>query len=72
MTVREAAVRLEISASLVYSLVAAGKLRHYRMGLGRGAIRIPDSAIAEFLLCAEVAPEKPPPRKSAFRHVRLP
>jgi excisionase family DNA binding protein len=71
--VREAARFLDVSPSLVYALVADGRLRHYRIGKGRGAIRIPEEAIAEFLRCVEVAP-KPAPvdSKKAFRHVRLP
>jgi excisionase family DNA binding protein len=71
MTVRQAAAQLEVSPSLVYALVARGRIRHYRIGNGRGAIRIPDDAIGEFLKGAEVSP--PPPRRpSGFRHVRLP
>ena len=36
MTVRQAADRLEISPSLVYSLIQGGKLRYARIGNGRG------------------------------------
>jgi excisionase family DNA binding protein len=50
MTVREVARLLGVSAGLVYSLVAAGKIRHERHGLGRGTIRIPSDAVAEYRL----------------------
>jgi len=48
LTVKQAAERLGISASLVYGLCAAGKLRHERFGLGRGCIRISEEALLEF------------------------
>ena len=49
LTVRQAADRLSAGASLVYDLVGARKLRAYRIGNGRGRIRIPESAIAEYI-----------------------
>lgn len=48
LTVKQAAERLGISQSLVYGLVAAGKIRHERHGLGRGTIRIPEDALEEY------------------------
>lgn len=48
MTVKQAAERLEISPGLVYALVASGKIRHERHGLGRGAIRITEEALEEY------------------------
>lgn len=48
MTVKEAAAILEVSAGLVYALVAAGKIRHARHGLGRGTIRISADALEEY------------------------
>jgi excisionase family DNA binding protein len=71
MNVKEAAKRLEVSPSLVYALASAGRLRHYRIGNGRGAIRIPDDAIGEFLKTAEVSMPAPK-RPTGFRHVRVP
>jgi excisionase family DNA binding protein len=73
MSVKQAAVRLEVCVATVYSLVAAGKLRCYRVGLGRGCIRITEEHIAEYLGKAEVvpvlpAPPSPPP---SLRHIRL-
>ena len=49
LTVAQAAERLGISSSLVYSLVAGRKLRYCRVGNGRGRIRIPEDAIDEYL-----------------------
>lgn len=48
LTVKQAATELGISASLVYGLCAAGKIRHERHGLGRGTIRIPREALDEY------------------------
>jgi excisionase family DNA binding protein len=60
MTVKQAAERLEISPSLVYSLVSAGKLPCTRHGLGRGCIRISEEQLAEYRKGAEVAPAPRP------------
>lgn len=48
LTVKKAAERLGISPSLVYGLCKAGKIRHERYGLGRGTLRIPEDALAEY------------------------
>ncbi len=76
MKVRGAAARLEVSPATVYSLVASGRLGHYRVGLGRGAIRISEEHIAAYLLAAErgVAPLQAPSlaRRINLKHLRLP
>jgi excisionase family DNA binding protein len=46
--VRQAAEQLEVSPSLVYALCASGKLGHYRVGLGRGAIRITEDDVRAY------------------------
>jgi excisionase family DNA binding protein len=73
VTVREAAKRLEASESLVYSLVAAGKLRYCRIGHGRGRIRIPEDAVVEYLARCMVAvrEEKPRAPLPGLKHIRL-
>lgn len=74
ITVREAASRLGISPSLVYSLVARGRIRHERFGLGRGVIRIAEEALAEYRKSSEVQLQTPPRRSSSslrLRHLRL-
>jgi excisionase family DNA binding protein len=64
LTVKQAAVRLEVSQATVYALVAAGKLRCYRVGLGRGQIRITDEHIAEYLGKAETRLAEPQPQSA--------
>ena len=49
MKVNEAAARLEISPTTCRRLVAAGKLGHYRIGLGRGVVRISPEHIDAYL-----------------------
>jgi excisionase family DNA binding protein len=68
MTVKQAASRLEVSVSTIYGLVSAGRLRCIRVGLGRGAIRIQDEHLAEFIRGGE--PAKPVPA-APVRRVRL-
>lgn len=48
-TVKEAASLLRLSVASVYALCAAKKLRHQRVGVGRGKILIPADAIDEYL-----------------------
>ena len=40
LTVKEASARLRCSPSTIYTAVATGQLPHYRVGTGRGHIRI--------------------------------
>jgi excisionase family DNA binding protein len=69
VTVREVALKIGISASLVYDLCREGVLRHTRHGRPgkRGTIRISEDAVAEYVAAcgrestAEVAP---------LRHIR--
>ena len=73
MNVREAAIRLGVSPALVYALCAARRLRHSRVGLGRGKIVISEEAIAEYLRGREVGPvPRGPPAPRQFKHVRIP
>ncbi len=46
---RDVARALNVSRSLVYELVEKGRLPHHRVGVGRGAIRISENDVAEFL-----------------------
>lgn len=74
MKVREAAARLEVSAATVYSLIATGRLKCARVGVGRGVIRISEEHLAEYLRAAEPRVEQQPsapvtvPR---LKHLRL-
>jgi excisionase family DNA binding protein len=56
MTVPEAAKLLEVTPALVYKLCEAGRIRHRRIGLGRGVIRIDPEHLEEFRRSCEVAP----------------
>lgn len=75
MTVKQAAARLEVSAATVYGLVAAGKLRCHRVGLGRGCIRISEEHIVQYLSGAErggeVMPHPPPSPAYRPKHVKV-
>jgi excisionase family DNA binding protein len=46
LSVKQAAQRLDVSKSLVYALCAEGRLKHYRVGIGRGTIRIAEEDLA--------------------------
>ncbi|MGO9597012.1 MAG: helix-turn-helix domain-containing protein [Isosphaeraceae bacterium] len=70
MTVKQAAERLEVSQATVYALVAAGKLRCVRVGLGRGTIGIMEEHIAEYLLKAEPVVRQAPASASG-RQIKL-
>jgi excisionase family DNA binding protein len=50
VTVKEAAVRLDINRSLVYELLRAGKLQGSRHGLGRGTWRVSEEQLQDYLI----------------------
>jgi excisionase family DNA binding protein len=62
LTVKEAAPRLGLSTASVYALCATRKLRHRRVGVGRGKIVIPPDAIDEYLAGATVDSTEAVPR----------
>jgi excisionase family DNA binding protein len=74
-TVRQAAAQLGISPALVYALVQQRRIRHERHGLGRGTIRIPESALDEYRRSREFGAEEPRPapekRRGRLTHLRL-
>jgi excisionase family DNA binding protein len=68
LTVKEVAGRLAVSEATVYGLCSRRKLRHIRLGVKRGTIRIPEDSLNDFLAGVMVQPEEPnvpqaPPRK---------
>lgn len=77
MRVKEAAARLDISVSLCYALLASGKLKGTRHGLGRGTWRVSEQQLEDYLRSREWGG---PTEKGAdngkgqgkFKHVRLP
>lgn len=78
LTVKQVAEQLCVSATCVYQLIARGKLACHRIGIGRGAVRICEADLAEFIeRCRnEKRPEGPTaPRNSksrgTFKHLGL-
>lgn len=71
-SVKSAAAELGVSVSLMYSLIAAKKVRHERFGLGRGTIRVPPKALDEYRrACSVGQPPPPAPRPAVkLRHLR--
>jgi excisionase family DNA binding protein len=55
-SVAEAAKELGVSDGTVYGLCSRRKIRHERIGLGRGTIRIPEDAVEEYRRSVTVAP----------------
>jgi excisionase family DNA binding protein len=74
MTVKQAAERLEVSASTIYGLVAMGKLKCCRVGLRRGVIRITEEQLSAFMTGSVPVAIKPPapPRRPRVKNLRLP
>lgn len=70
MTVKQVADHLKCSIGLVYALCAQGKLKHHRLGLGRGTIRITEAQLQEFIEATTVTQAVSPP--VVLRHIRLP
>jgi excisionase family DNA binding protein len=56
MTAEEAASMIGCKPGLVYKLCAHRKLRHTRVGFGRGMIVITEEAVREYLASREVEP----------------
>jgi excisionase family DNA binding protein len=73
-SVAEAAKELGISRALVYALCARRRLRHERIGLGRGKIVIAEAALQEFRRSVTVGTERetaspsPAPDKATAAH----
>ena len=70
LTVADVAKRLRCSPSLVYALIARGRLAHHRLGLGRGAIRVTEAQLAAFLEGTAITPA--PSQPEELRHIRSP
>jgi hypothetical protein len=49
LTVKEASTELRVSIATLYALCSARKLKHVRVGVGRGKILVPLEAIEEYL-----------------------
>jgi excisionase family DNA binding protein len=69
LTVKQVADRLCLSPSQIYVLCNSGKLPHHRFGVGRGAIRVTEEQLAEYV---ETSKFTPPAALPVLRHIRLP
>ena len=65
-TVTEVAEKLKVSPACVYALVDAGKLSCYRIGVGRGVIRISEAQLQLYLDTAEQDMVAVTPRATDF------
>lgn len=74
LTVKDVAERLKVSRSCIYQLVESGRIRHHRIGLGRGAIRFTEEDLTEYLVGIRSQPtvsESRPSADSSLRHLDL-
>lgn len=72
MTVADVARRLKTSPGFIYGAIGDGRLKHYRLGKGQGAIRISEQQLQEFLGRNEEggsAVPSPPPRRPPLKHL---
>ena len=49
LTVREAAMRLGVPERFIYRMAANREITHYRIGIGRGTIRIVAADLEEYI-----------------------
>lgn len=49
LRVQDIAIALRVDKATVYREIAAGRLPSYRVGSGRGTIRVPRAAFSEYL-----------------------
>jgi excisionase family DNA binding protein len=74
LTVREVADRLRVSSSLVYRMVESGKIGCLRIGQGRGAIRVSERDLDQFIEQSQQTPTQPQQRHArhgGLRHLKL-
>jgi len=73
LTINEVAAILKVSKSLVYGMIASGKIACHRIGNGRGAIRVRNEDLEQFIAHCRVETEIPPVRvpRPKLKHLRL-
>jgi excisionase family DNA binding protein len=73
LTVPDVAAILKVSRSLVYGLIASGKIPCLRIGNGRGAIRVRQEDLQRFMdgCRIETAPALPRVPRPKLKHLRL-
>ncbi|MHB9080377.1 MAG: helix-turn-helix domain-containing protein [Pirellulaceae bacterium] len=71
----EVAQALHVSRSLVYRLVDTGKMPCHRIGAGRGAIRVSEDDLVDFLAMCRCEKQeearRPPPRRKKLKHLTV-
>ncbi|MFO0849909.1 MAG: helix-turn-helix domain-containing protein [Gemmataceae bacterium] len=67
ITVKRAAEILTVSPSLVYALIATGRLPAVRLGTGRGTIRLEEADVQSYLEATRVKPAV----EHEFQHLRV-
>ena len=73
---RQLAERLNVSVSTIYCLVETGRIACHRIGVGRGAVRVSEEQLAEYLESTKTELREPTirrtiPRLPQLKHVRL-
>ena len=71
MRVKEVAARLSVAPSMIYALVASGRLQCYRLGKGKGVLRFEERHVTDYLGGTEPAPPVPPPSRLNLKHLSL-
>jgi excisionase family DNA binding protein len=73
LTVRQVAENLSVSQACVYALLKRGRLAAYRIGIGRGAIRIRQEDLDEYLQRCQThnGEEAPRPPRPKLKHLKL-
>jgi len=73
LDIKQAAEVLSISTSLVYQLVESGQLRAFRVGTGRGILRIRIEDIQAYLDDCQIETAEEPMRapRPKLKHLRI-
>jgi excisionase family DNA binding protein len=70
LTVKQVAERLGVAPATVYSLCGGRKLKHQRIGLGRGVIRIREEDLAGYMAGVTVEAGEDGEPTPALRHIK--
>jgi excisionase family DNA binding protein len=73
LTINDVAAILKVSKSLVYGMIASGKIACHRIGNGRGAVRVRRDDLEHFINQCRVGPSLPPVRsqRPKLKHLRI-
>ena len=73
LTVQDVAAILKVSKSLVYELIASGRIACHRIGNGRGAIRLRRDDLERYINECRVEPDVAAARvpRPKLKHLRL-